>query len=460
MVVRGHFRHAVIEIVHRTEKQRARHIRHARRFEDRRLSFDGAELVRVNGRKAHADPAGFGHVQNGGVNDAEQDRNREIKYDRCDHREQKLADAGFESAAEYVADARPVVHAPGRDHENARERRERQPRHHAAEQEHGGEQEHRVKNAREPRLLAGLDRNARAGDRRRGGHAAEERQKNVADALRNQLLIGVELLALHARGGSAAEETLDHAKRRDRYDGREKGFNRRKIKRGKVQPVGKQQRAGNVADGGEGIHGEYARSDGREDNADERAGDARAPLFRPDDHDRHNEQPDERRLPVDVEAETAVGEQLFDVGQPLGRRAEEVVDLAERNDDRDAGRKAHDHGHRDEADEPPEPQHTGGQQQNAGGKAREKHALQPMRRHNADEHGAHRAGRAGDLVRRTAEQRDHDTGDDRRNKTRRRGSAGRNAEGERERQRHGAYREAGKNVLRQLCGVVAGKFSL
>lgn len=66
----------------------------------------------------------------------------------------------------------------------------------------------------------------------------------------------------------------------------------------------------------------------------------------------------------------------------------------------------------------------------------------------------------GDLERRAAEQRDHDTGDDGRNKTRRGGSAGRNAERERERQRHGAHRETGENVLHQLRGVVAGKLSL
>lgn len=119
-----------------------------------------------------------------------------------------------------------------------------------------------------------------------------------------------------------------------------------------------------------------------------------------------------------------------------------------------------DDGHRDEADEPPQPQHTGDEQQYTGGKAREEHALQPMRRHDADEHGAHSAGRAGDLERRAAEQRDHDTGDDGRNKARRGGSAGRNAERERERQRHGAHRETGENILHQLRGVIAGKLSL
>ena len=174
----------------------------------------------------------------------------------------------------------------------------------------------------------------------------------------------------------------------------------------------------------------------------------------------HYKQPDERRLPVHMEAEPPVGEQLFYVRQALGRRAEEIVDLAERDDDRNAGRKAHNDGHRDEADEPPQPQHTGDEQQYTGGKAREEHALQPMRRHDADEHGAHSAGRTGDLERRAAEQRDHDAGDDGRNKARRGGSAGRNTERERERQRHGAHRETGENVLHQLRGVIAGKLSL
>lgn len=63
------------------------------------------------------------HVQNGGVYHAEQDRDRQVKDDRCEHRDQKLADTGLELVAEDVADALPVVHAPRRDHQHTRERR-------------------------------------------------------------------------------------------------------------------------------------------------------------------------------------------------------------------------------------------------------------------------------------------------------------------------------------------------
>lgn len=290
--------------------------------------------------------------------------------------------------------------------------------------------------------------------------AAEKRQENVADTLRDQLLVGIELLSLHARGGSAAKQTFDHTERSDRHDWREQIPEHGKVQALEIEPVGKKQRAGNVADGGERIHAEHARDDRRGNDADERAGDALAPLFRPEDHNGDDEKSDQRRLPVHRKAEPPVGEQLFHVGKPLGGRAEEIVDLPEGDNDGNAGRKAHDDGHRDKADETPELEDSGEQQQHAGGKAGEEHALQTVRGDDADQHRAHRAGGTGNLERRAAEQRDHDTGDDRRDESCRRRSAGRNAERQRKRQRHRAHGKPGEDVLQELFRVVAGKLSL
>ena len=289
------------------------------------------------------------HVQNGGVYHAEQDRDRQVKDDRCEHRDQKLADTGLELVAEDVADALPVVHAPRRDHQHTRERRERQARHHAAEQEHRGKQEQRMEHARKARLLAGLDRYARACDGCGRGNTAKKRQQNITHALCDQLLIGVERFALHARGRRAAKQALDHAERRNGHDGRDQVFEHREAQAAERQAVGEQERLGNVADDSELIHARDCRDDRRKDDADERARHTRAPFFRPEDHHQHDEKADEHRLHVRMEAKTAIGRDLFQVRAALRHRAEKVVDLAHRDDDGDARGEAHDDGHRDEA---------------------------------------------------------------------------------------------------------------
>ena len=60
-----------------------------------------------------------------------------------------------------------------------------------------------MEHARKARLLAGLDRYARACDGRGRGNTAKKRQQNITQALCDQLLIGVERFALHARGRRA-----------------------------------------------------------------------------------------------------------------------------------------------------------------------------------------------------------------------------------------------------------------
>ena len=397
---------------------------HARGLEDRRLAVHRAELVRVDIGEIDADVARLRHVQNGGVHHAEDNGDRQVEDDRRKHRDKELADAGLELMAEDIADALPVVHAPRRDHQHTRERRERQARHHAAEQEHRGKQEQRMKHARKARLLAGLDRYARACDGRGRGNTAKKRQQDVTNALRDQLLIGVERFALHARGRCAAKQALDHAERRNGHDGRDKIFKHRKAQAADRQAVGQQERFRNITDNGKAIHPKHRCRDRRKDDADERARHACAPLFRPEDHHQHDEKADEHRLHVRMEAKTAIGRDLFQIRAALRHRAEEVVDLPHRNDDGNARCEAHDDGHRDEADEPPELKNARKQQQDARGKAGEKYTLQAVFRDDADEHRAHRTRRARDLVRRAAENGDDHARDDGRDKPGRRARAG------------------------------------
>ena len=107
-----------------------------------------------------------------------------------------------------------------------------------------------MEHARQARLLTGFDGDAGAGDGRGGGHAAEEGQEDIADALRDELLIGVEGLAFHAGGGRAAQQALDHAEGGDGDDGGDEVREHIEAQAAEVQAVGEEKRAGNVADDG------------------------------------------------------------------------------------------------------------------------------------------------------------------------------------------------------------------
>ena len=189
-----------------------------------------------------------------------------------------------------------------------------------------------MEHARKARLLAGLDRYARACDGRRRGHTAKKRQQDISYALRDKLLIGVEFLALHARGRRAAKKALDHAERRDGHDGRDQVFEHREAQAAERQAVGEQERLGNVADDSELIHARDCRHDRCENDTDKRTGHTRAPFFRPEDHHQHDEKADEHRLHIQVEPKAAVRRELFKVRAALRHRAEEIVDLPHGDD--------------------------------------------------------------------------------------------------------------------------------
>ena len=159
-----------------------------------------------------------------------------------------------------------------------------------------------------------------------------------------------------------------------------------------------------------------------------------------------------------MKAQPGVGGQLFQIGGPFGHGAEEVVHLAQGDDQGDAGGEAHDDRHGNEADELAQAQQAGGQQQRTGGKAGQEHALQAVAGHDAHQHGAHGPGGAGHLIGRASQQGDDHARHDGGHKARGgRGPAG-HAEGQRQRQRHGAHREPRHHVAAQAGGVVAREF--
>ena len=189
-----------------------------------------------------------------------------------------------------------------------------------------------MEHARKARLLAGLDRYARACDGCGRGNTAKKRQQNITHALCDQLLIGVERFALHARGRRAAKQALDHAERRDCHNGRSKILEHRKAQAAKGQAVTEQECFRNIAHHGKLIHTGKRRHDRCKNDTDKRTGHTRAPLFRPEDHYRHHEEADEHRLHIGVEPKTTVGRELFKVRAALRHRAEEIVDLPHGDD--------------------------------------------------------------------------------------------------------------------------------
>ena len=138
-------------------------------------------------------------------------------------------------------------------------------------------------------------------------------------------------------------------------------------------------------------------------------------------------------------------------------RAEEVVNLAECDNDRDARSKAGDDRRRHERGQVAEMQHRRDDQHDAGEKGRHEHALHAVGADQRAEDGRHRAGRAGNLIIAAGQRRDDQTRNDRRDQTAGRRCARRNAERKRQRQRDRRNGQAGHQVLRQLFAVITRK---
>jgi hypothetical protein len=95
----------------------------------------------------------------------------------------------------------------------------RQPAEQRREQQHRDQHDERVHHRRDRGAGAGAHVRGGAGDRARGGEAAEEGRHQVAGALGHQLRVGVVLAAGHAVCDHGREQGLDRAQRRDREGG-------------------------------------------------------------------------------------------------------------------------------------------------------------------------------------------------------------------------------------------------
>ena len=79
---------------------------------------------------------------------------------------------------------------------------------------------------------AGADVGGGTSDGARGRNAAEERRANVGDSLRDQLHVGVVVIAAHAVGDHGGEQAFNGGEQRDREGGREQGQNVGRVESG------------------------------------------------------------------------------------------------------------------------------------------------------------------------------------------------------------------------------------
>ncbi len=103
----------------------------------------------------------------------------------------------LEAPAEDELDRIPFVHADRGDHQHTGQRRQRDACHEGREQEHREQQSHRVDDADKTGLPARFDAHAGAGDRGRGRDSAKEGDDHIANALGDQLLVGLQADAGH-----------------------------------------------------------------------------------------------------------------------------------------------------------------------------------------------------------------------------------------------------------------------
>ena len=128
------------------------------------------------------------------------------------------------------------------------------------------------------------------------------------------------------------------------------------------------------------------------------------------------------------------------------RRAQHGRYLLQDDDDGDAGGEALDHRRRQVARGPAEPQERGDDQNAAGEQARHQHAVDAVAVHDRDQHHRHRAGRAGHLQVRSAEDGRQRTGDDRGDQARPGAQSRRGTERQRQRQRHDGDGQPGGQI--------------
>ena len=128
------------------------------------------------------------------------------------------------------------------------------------------------------------------------------------------------------------------------------------------------------------------------------------------------------------------------------RNPEEVVDLADKDHQRDSAGEPGDNRRWDQIDDPAKVEQTDDQDHHTGHQARQPDTTHPLLMSNRDQHGRHRASRTTDLKRRATQHADQKATHDRRDQARRRGRPTRFPERKRQRQCHRRDRQPGDKI--------------
>ena len=352
------------------------------------------------------------HEQQGGQQHAHLDGHHQIE----DHRQQEGQHQHQQVAAGRAPaepdEGAPLAHVVGdaeQDGGNAGHGNQRGVGH----QHHQHQHKHqRVYHAGHRRAAAGLDVGGGAGDGAGGGDAAEQGGADVADALCDQLRVGVVVGGHHAVRHHAGQQALDS--RQDRNGERAgdhalHGGKRKVRQREAGQPVGD---GIEIADG---VHRQLQKlhhGDAHQ-HGDKAAGNQAVDL-RPEDQNGQTDGAHQHRPDIDGAQIPEKAGGLFHRldGLVRVRHAEKVLPLADEDGHGDTGGKAGGDGVGDEADQTAQPQHAHQDQDNArhgGGQSQPAHAVL---RHDASHDGGKGGGGTGDLHAASPEEGDQEAGDD------------------------------------------------
>jgi hypothetical protein len=350
------------------------------------------------------------------------------------------------------------------------------------------EQRHRVHDAGDRTGRAGAQVGDGARDRSGRRDAAEERRHDVGDALRHQLLVRiVPPPRRHAVGDARAQQRLDGAEERDRHRRNEQALHARPVE---VGPDDRRQRARDAAEAGADRldgQGEPRRDDRERDEGDDRARDARRRAHRaprvlgaeqralvprqlgedrvrrqrrepaPEQEPREADEAERDRGGIDL---AEMGRDRVRLREEVGRhlldpQAEQVLQLRDGDQHRDAVGEADDDRDRDRAHDRAELQPAEHEQQDAGEDGRDHQPGDAVALHDAVDDDDEGARRPADLHARAPERRDQHAGDDRGEEALLGLDAARDRERHRERQRDDPDGDAGAEVGSEAAAVVA-----
>ncbi len=345
-----------------------------------------------------------------GERETHDDRRDEV--DRDGHDEGEDEDDRVAAGRAHDAAHRPHLHhLHRRGQQHAAECGERDDPDERSGDEHEHEQHDRVRERGEAGTGARLDVDGRARDRRRRRDPAEERDDEVRDALPEELPIGVVLLAdAHRVGDGRAQQALEGGEGGDGDGGGNEGGERIRI-----EEAGRRRRdpARQLAHEPETRGQEPGDRRGRRDRHEgERE---RRPPAGPEQDDRGDAERDDHgdRIGTLGEPRDRVDRELSDALLAAGLDAEDVGELLEGDDDRDARGEALDEGGRKVPHVAPDSRQREGEEDDTGHDADLKDSGRAEPVDDGDEHNRHGTGGAGHLEVAPAEDRREGARDDR-----------------------------------------------